>query len=166
MLAVMSAEEIVACGVCRGRAELTDGAEVYPHRPDLHHKSFWICRSCAAYVGCHPGTTRALGAPADAPLRRARMLLHEEMLDPLWKRADRCGAYAPEDERAREKIRRRARERVYQFLAHTLGLTREETHTGSFDLETCRRAWRALRGVTFADIRAWAKADPSSIPRG
>lgn len=155
---------MLRCPGCQREAELTNGAEVYPRRADLREKSIWICRPCGAYVGCHPGTTRPLGVPANAELRRARMILHNEMLDPLWETADQCDAYTPEDERARKKIRRRARERVYRFLADRLGLPREAVHTGLFDLETCRRAWRALRGVTYADIRVWARAAEASTP--
>lgn len=152
------------CPGCQREAELTDGAEVYPHRLDLSAKKFWICRPCGACVGCHPGTTRPLGMLANAELRRARMLLHNRMLDPLWQTADQYDGYAPEDERARKKIRRRARERVYKYLANRLGLPREETHTGLFDLETCRRAWTALRGITYADIRTWARAAEAKTP--
>lgn len=149
-----------ACAHCHLLARLTDGVEVYPHRRDLHEKPVWKCDGCGAYVGCHPGTTNALGTPANAELRRARSMLHEQMIDPLWKLADRCGEYQPEDEAAALLIRRSARSRVYAYLAERLGLSRKETHTGLFDLDTCRRAWRALQGRGYAEIRAWAKARP------
>jgi hypothetical protein len=80
------------------------------------------------------------------------------MIDPLWMEADRSEIYAPEDGKARMAIRNAARGRVYAFLAEKLGLPRKDTHTGMFDLETCRAAWRALKGVTYAEIRDWAKA--------
>lgn len=152
------------CTHCSSESELTDGVEIHPHRDDLHRKSYWVCRPCGAHVGCHGETTHPLGRPANAELRRARRLLHNEMLDPLWKTADQCDAYAPEDERARQKIRRRARERVYEFLADRLGITRAETHTGLFDLETCRRAWRVLRGIRYDEVRTWAHATCATKP--
>lgn len=145
------------CPTCTRAARLTDGREVYPHRPDLAEKPIWRCDGCGGHVGCHPGGTRPLGTPANADLRKARRLLHERMLDPLWQTADECGEYSPEDDRARRTIRRRARERVYAFLADRLGLSADECHTGMFDLETCRRAWRALQCVTYPEIRAWAR---------
>lgn len=141
------------CGECQGTSALTSGLEIYPHRPDLHDKPIWKCEGCGAYVGCHPGTTNPLGTPAGHALRQARMLLHNRMIDPLWKTADRCGFYSPKTERSRKAIRRRARERVYIFLSQQLGIGRDETHTGMFDIETCRRAWKALQGVTYQEIR-------------
>jgi len=147
------------CPKCNLIARLTNGAEVYPHRRDLHEKPIWKCDGCGGYVGCHPGTTQPLGTPADAELRKARMLLHEQMIDPIWKNAWRDPAYdRPDGTRPKRKtVSRIARTRVYEFLADRLGLTRDETHTGMFDLETCRRAWRALQGVTYSQIRDWAR---------
>lgn len=147
-----------SCGMCASQSRLTDGSEIYPHRPDLHAKHFYKCDGCGAYCGCHGNTTEPVGTPADAALRKARMILHNELLDPLWMEADRSGVYAPEDDKARSIIRKAARGRVYRYLAEKLGLTFGETHTGHFDLETCRKAWLALKGVTYADIRAWSKA--------
>lgn len=145
--------------ICCGQpARLTTGAEVYPHRPDLHDKPIWRCDVCPdAYVGCHPGTTEPLGTPAGPDLRRARRMLHERMIDPLWQTADRSGAYGPLDEEGRRVVRQAARGRVYGFLADRMGLTRDETHTGLFDLEQCRAAWRALSGVAYPEIREWAQ---------
>lgn len=144
------------CPTCSQAARLTDGREVYPNRPDLHHKPIWKCDGCAGYVGCHPGGTLPLGTPAGPELRAARSRLHEQMLDPLWKTADVSGDYEPEDDRARRRIRIKARARVYDFLCHRLGITRDECHTGLFDIERCRAAWRALQGITYPEIRAWA----------
>jgi hypothetical protein len=145
------------CSACGDKARLTSGREVYPHRRDLHEKPIWKCR-CGAYVGCHPGTTDPLGTPANAELRKARMLLHEKVLDPLWKTAADTGGYHPEDAKARIRICRSARRRVYAYLAFKLGIERDDTHTGMFDLERCRDAWRALQGVTYPEIRDWWKA--------
>lgn len=145
------------CGSCSAIARLTTGLEIYPHRFDLHEKQIWKCDGCGGYVGCHPGTTNPLGTPAKWDLRNARRILHNEMIDPLWKTADSCGLYTPEDEKARHKIRRSARGRVYGYLAQKLGMQRTEIHVGMFDIETCRRAWVALRGVTYPQIREWFK---------
>ena len=53
-------------------------------RPDWAAK--WVCKPCDARVGCHPGTTKALGTLADAPLRDARTAAHD-VFDQLWKEA-------------------------------------------------------------------------------
>lgn len=143
------------CGV---PTRLTDGREIYPNRADLADKAIYVCDQCSARVGCHPGTTDALGTPANAQLRDARMKLHDRMIDPLWVTADETGDYAPEDEKARIVIRQAARGRVYAYLAEKMGLDRKDTHTANFTLEHCRDAWRALQGVTYPEIRAWAKA--------
>ena len=154
--------EAPVCQRCRLIARLTTGSEVYRGRADLAEKPVWKCDGCDGYVGCHPGSTRALGTPAGPDLRRARQLLHDRMIDPLWKHADVCGEYDPEDEAAALKIRQAARSRVYSYLADRLGKSGKDTHTGLFDLLTCRRAWRVLQGRTYADIRAWAKARAAS----
>lgn len=146
------------CPHCKAPAALVGGDDVYPHRPDLASKWFWRCAPCEAYVGCHPGTKRPMGFPANAELRRARSLLHDRMIDPLWKTAVASVGYTPEDARARKIITNTARGRVYAFLGFKLGLDPDETHTGEFDLETCRRAWTALQGIAYPEIRDWAKA--------
>lgn len=135
------------CAKCKRDCELVAGAVVYPHRDDLRDLRVWLCRGCGARVGCHPGTSRPLGNPADAATRRARITLHNDMLDPLWKRASK--KFGPPGLR---------RARTYRFLAHKLGLERDQTHTGMFDIETCRRAWRALNGVTYEQIHEWREA--------
>jgi hypothetical protein len=153
------------CGTCKTGARLTDGKEVYPYRLDLHDRPIWKCDGCGGYVGCHPGTTKPLGTPADAALRKARGTLHDQRFDPIWKTADSCGLYTPEDNRARWTIRRRARDRLYQWLAAELDIPVERCHIGMFDLETCRRAWSALHGITYPQIREWALAKGKSKRR-
>ena len=145
------------CPYCGEATGLVSGKSVYPHKRELHGKFFFRCGPCDAYVGCHPGTKRALGTPANKELRRARMILHNERLDPIWLHAETCGAYDPEDGRAISMIRNRARHRVYAWLAEQLGISRDECHTAQFDLDRCRAAWIALKGVQYIDIRAWGK---------
>lgn len=132
------------CDACDRDCALQTGRETYPHRPDLVDVRTWVCKGCGARVGCHPGTDRPLGTPANRELQRARRMLHDALLDPLWRRA------------SREKHGRPGRRRalVYKFLAHRLGISRDETHVGMFSLERCRAAWRALKGVTFEDVEA------------
>lgn len=84
-----------SCPYCHGQVLLTTGEEIYPHRRDLYHKKFYICRPCNAYVGCHDGTTVALGPVANMTLRNIRKRAHAAF-DPIWKDGlmTRKGAYA------------------------------------------------------------------------
>ncbi len=131
------------CMHCKTDCRLTTGEEVYPHRIDLHHKSFWKCDNCGALVGCHPNTTTPLGFAADAETRRARMMLHESYLDPIWKAAQK-------------EHRNRARRLVYDLLSRKMGLSAENTHTGKFTIEQCHEARQHLVGVSYVNLREMA----------
>ena len=109
------------CPHCGATAILVLGKQLYPHRPDLGAKVFWLCPPCKAHVGCHPGTSKPLGAPSNAELRRAKMAAHDAF-DKLWI--------------SREPG---SRGRAYQWLADHLGIPKAKTHIGWFDIETCRR---------------------------
>lgn len=109
-----------ACQHCGTESDLVLGSEIYPARPDLHSKKFWRCPTCEAYVGCHPGTIRALGAPSNAMLRRAKMAAHSAF-DPLWKSGEM------------------ARSDAYGLLANLLGIPKSKCHIGWMDLETANR---------------------------
>lgn len=80
---------IIFCVGCNKNvnARLTDGAERYPHRPDLKDIPFWRCDGCGNYVGCHWKTktpTKPLGCIATPELLEARKHIHA-LLDPLWQ---------------------------------------------------------------------------------
>lgn len=119
---VIEAAADPVCIECGETATLVTGERIYPHRPDLYRKRFWLC-SCGAYCGCHGVTTRALGNPCGAETRRARMAAHE-VFDPLWRsrQMDRTAAYA--------------------WLAARMGLTREHCHIG---MMTAAQAWEVVR---------------------
>jgi hypothetical protein len=80
---------ILYCCACEKdiQARLTDGKEIYGHRPDLYSLPFWKCDSCNNYVGCHHKTknkTKPLGNIPTKELKNARQYIHR-ILDPLWK---------------------------------------------------------------------------------
>lgn len=107
------------CPYCGRPTELVDSAEVY------HGYSFgpiYICRPCDAYVGCHKGTTRALGRVANAELRYWKHQAHEAF-DKLWK--------------GDTKVMDRGM--CYEFLSEELEIPPEYTHIGMFKVETCKR---------------------------
>ena len=107
-------------------AELVTGERVYPHRPDLAAKSFYLCPACGAYVGCHPGTTRALGRLANADLRAAKSRVHAAF-EPLWK----TGLF-------------RSRRNAYAWRAREMGIDPDECHVGMFDEERCKKALEVI----------------------
>lgn len=79
----------IFCCSCNAevRARLTDGKEIYPHRPDLFNLPFWKCNGCGNFVGCHHKTkdsTRPLGVIPSNQVKQLRKKLHA-IIDPLWK---------------------------------------------------------------------------------
>ena len=85
----MANQRRIHCCGCGGEvdARLTDGGEIYPHRPDLRRLPFWRCDACGNYVGCHHKTknhTEPLGCIPTAELKEARKKLHA-LIDPIWQ---------------------------------------------------------------------------------
>lgn len=120
-------KEQVICQYCNKPAVLTPGDVIYPHRPDLADKYFWLCSPCNAYVGCHRAGvghgdgTRPLGTPANPELRLARAAIHAK-LDPLWK-SGKC-----------------TRRQAYAALADAMDIPAWECHVAMFNLEQCKQA--------------------------
>jgi hypothetical protein len=81
-------ETIWCCGCGKHvGARLTNGAEIYPTRPDLHKLPFWRCPFCKNHVGCHhksKNPTTPLGSIPTPQLRALRKEIHAR-LDPLWQ---------------------------------------------------------------------------------
>jgi hypothetical protein len=79
---------IYCCGCSQDvQARLTDGTEIYPHRPDLGGIPFWTCDACGNNVGCHWKTgnpTKPLGNIATQEIKEIRKAIHR-ILDPLWQ---------------------------------------------------------------------------------
>jgi hypothetical protein len=129
---------------CATPATLTDGTQIYPHRPDLWHKRVWKCPTCPdSYVGCHGETDDALGRPAGPELRRSRMDTHA-VLDPLWRNRDG----------SRTAV---SRSIVYGFLRHALRLRRADAHVGLFDLARCAEARVILASQTPDGLAQWGR---------
>ena len=108
------------CPYCNKEAKIVSGKKIYPHRPDLKEKLFWLCVSCNAYVGCHGNTTNPLGILADKELRQLRIQAHEHF-DKYWKQG------------------KMNRKEAYQWLAVKLNIPYEKCHIGMFNKEMCRK---------------------------
>ena len=123
---------LIWCCGCGGAvsARLTDGAEIYPHRSDLHKLPFWKCDKCRNFVGCHHKTkerTKPLGCIPTPEIKNARQHIHR-ILDPIWK------------------TKRMHRRPLYRRLANDLGI--EEYHTAALrSVEDARAAYRAVMAV-------------------
>jgi hypothetical protein len=118
------AEVEPTCIECGGMGALVTGERVYPHRPDLYAKRFYLC-ACGAYCGCHPGSVVPLGNPCGPETRRARSAAHD-VFDPLWRNGSM------------------ARPSAYAWLAEATGILREKCHIGMMTAEQARLVVRVV----------------------
>lgn len=116
---------VVNCGECGKRCRKVGGKEIYPHRPDLYSKKFYLC-ACGAYCGTHVKTELALGVPAGPETREARKEAHAEF-DRLWQTG---------------KINR---SEAYEWLAMTLDIPKKDCHIGSMMAPMARRVAELCR---------------------
>lgn len=112
------------CPYCGQESRPAGGDEIYPHRPDLHHKQFFLCAPCDAYVGTHERSGKPLGRLANAELRYLKSAAHRAF-DPLWK-GGRFGS----------------RRKAYAWLAEQMELPPTEAHIGMFNEDQCREVIR------------------------
>lgn len=106
----------VICDYCGTPAEFVDSSIIY----GKSYGMVYLCPHCGAYVGCHKGTCKPLGRLANKELREWKMKAHDAF-DPIWKS---------------HRMRRPA---AYAWLAAQMGLPREKTHIGMFDVPECKR---------------------------
>jgi hypothetical protein len=123
----MNIELIKRCRYCQEKAALLNmGDEGYPYRRS--YGPMWVCVPCQAWVGCHPGTEKALGGLAQADLRVAKQTAHASF-DPLWHRVQK-----------RELCSQgKARRAAYAWLAEQMGMPKDACHIGHMDLDQCRQ---------------------------
>lgn len=112
------------CPYCDQPTVLIDSAEIYNGRS---YGWAWTCRTCFAYVGCHKGTTNALGRVADQRLRSIKRSTHA-IFDPLWKKLMKISNYSKVE----------ARTAMYMWLSLYTRIPLEECHIGMFDEEQCQ----------------------------
>lgn len=110
------------CNYCGNFSEKVTGKEIYPHRKDLFHMTFYSC-NCqlgGAYVGCHGSSDKPLGRLANAELRKAKSAAHRAF-DQLW----------------RSKLLKR--QEAYKWLAKQMNKTGADCHIGMFDISECQK---------------------------
>lgn len=126
-----SQTKVIYCTGCEKdvNARLTNGAERYPHRPDLAELPFWHCDTCGAWVGCHHKTsqpTRPMGTLATPEMLEARKAIHA-LLDPIWQSND-----VP-------------RAKIYAYITRQLG---HQYHTGELrTMEEARQVWKIAADI-------------------
>lgn len=122
---------LIWCCQCNEKvdARLTNGAEIYPHRPDLAALPFWRCDACRNYVGCHHKTgnpTAPLGYIPNKEIRNARQHIHR-ILDPLWQ----TGKYK--------------RKELYRMISRLVGF---EYHTSKIrNIEEARKIYQVVMQI-------------------
>lgn len=154
------------CLHCGEPSRKVSGRVIYPNRQDLYRLIFWKCDPCGAYVGSHKRSGKPKGFPGNHEVRNARKYVHK-VLDPLWRNAHRDPAYAnsEKDDRAIKVIQGSARGRVYAWLAHQMGISKETCHVGMFGIEECRMAWPLCRKANYSEIRDWYKANKDILKK-
>jgi len=112
----------IKCDYCGKPAQLVTGEVIYPHRPDLAEKYFWMCDPCKAYVGTHSNSKKhhfPMGRLANKELRQWKKLTHAAF-DPLWKK----GTWT--------------RLEAYQWLAKEMEIPIANCHIGMFTVQRCK----------------------------
>lgn len=111
------------CPYCRAAPELVSSVEVYGKDYGL----IWLCRPCQAWVGVHKGSELPLGRLADAKLREAKKEAHD-YFDDLWMR-----------KMEKDKVsKHEARTGAYDWLSKKMGIAKEYTHIGMFNVAQCK----------------------------
>lgn len=113
-------EKPTICRYCGSTVVYTSNAEIYGK--EYGTGKCYLCRNCRAFVGVHPGTDTPLGTLANEELREWRKEAHF-WFDRIWKKPTRITT----------------RYNAYGYLARKMGLPREETHIGMFEIEQCKK---------------------------
>lgn len=105
------------CPYCGNWSQKVTGEKIYPHRPDLYGKKFYLCEPCDAYVGCH-SDGKPMGRLANLRLRQLKSMAHA-VFDPLWK------------------SKALSRTKAYAWMATRMDLEIHHCHIGHFDEDQC-----------------------------
>ena len=139
------------CPYCGGPTRFVSSKQIYDdagwYTPRNYYicfplgESFPTCLRCDAQVGCHQGSTVALGRLADAELRSLKNEAHA-WFDPKWQKFERR-------HRTEKHV---ARNQLYIWLSREMQLPFHETHIGMFNADQCRQAI-AICKATFPGLK-------------
>ncbi|WP_183181763.1 zinc-finger-containing protein [Azospirillum sp. OGB3] len=116
------------CSYCGMPTELlVDSSEIY----GKNYGPIYRCPLGCGWVGCHPGTRKALGRIANRQLRLAKAAAHSAF-DELWKRKAVRKGGSPRHYGA-------ARKAGYAWLREQLGIDQSVCHIGFMNLPMCHR---------------------------
>lgn len=121
--------EGMLCPFCNSQVEFCSADRVYGVK--YAHLNLYVCSrfpDCDSYVGSHEGTGLPKGTLADKALREARKLAHAAF-DPLWREGE---------------TEIFSRHEAYEWLARQLGIGKNETHIGMFDVQTCEKVVKVV----------------------
>lgn len=127
----------VRCAHCGALAQLHLSSASFYNGQDFG--PVWACAPCSALVGCHKGTTNALGRPANKATRELRMRAHA-LFDPLWQAKVRLAGCS----------RTKARCAAYLWLAEQIGTPAERCHISWMGPEELERVIGACQAVVDA----------------
>lgn len=113
----------IYCDYCGRKTEYVDSTEVY----GISYGMIYLCRPCDAYVGTHKGSDKPLGRLANAELRLWKRKAHAAF-DPIWQAGRFCNR----------------RNLAYAWLSEMMGLPRESTHIGMFNIQQCQQVVRIM----------------------
>ena len=116
---------------------------------------------CKGTHGAHPDGA-PLGRPAGRRVKDARIKAHNAF-DQLWQQADLLECYDPKDDKARQRIRRAARNRAYKWLSEQMNV--EQVHIGAMGEEDCYHVQVLSMTINAAGIRAWHKRKQQELQR-
>ncbi len=112
------------CPYCGKKTRLENSSSVYNGRS---YGLIYICKPCDAFVGIHKdGSNRALGRLANADLRHFKKEAHA-WFDPIWQAKVKLG-----------QNKFQARTGAYTWLSTAMGIDRNDTHIGMFDIDQCK----------------------------
>lgn len=122
---MVKGDEMIICQKCMRKAKLVTGEYIFPFNKKYKDHNYYVCEGCGDYVGCHEGTTKALGTLADKRLREKRIQVHRAF-DQIWKDSPI------------------SRKQAYEYLAEKLDIPLVKCHIGLFDLQLCQRALEVM----------------------
>lgn len=113
---------MMKCPYCYGDTEFLSSKQFYGRD---YGTNLYVCRRCDARVGTHGKGKTPLGTMADKRLRVLRKCCHTHF-DKLWK------------------SKQMSRSKAYQWMAHVIGVSKEEAHIAMFDEEQCMKLLKIL----------------------